>query len=97
MCTKQQNAIAFIILESIDKTSLLQVIEKVRDTKETTKEEKIKYKRRVFVKFRDKIQSISVEDVSYIYAEGKMIFIFTKSTNRKYAIEYSLDELEKTY
>ena len=73
----------------------MQAIEKVRDTIETTKQENIKFKKRSLVKFGDKIQSIAVEDVSYIYAEGKMVFIVTKSTNRKYIIEYSIDELEK--
>jgi len=36
-----------------------------------------------------------VEDISFFYADGKMVYFFTRSTGRKYIAEYTLDELEK--
>ena len=54
------------------------------------------YKKRFIIKFGDKIQFRNTEDVSYIYAEGKMAYIITRNPIRKYIIEYTLDELEKS-
>ncbi len=55
------------------------------------------YKRRFLVKIGDKLKSKKVEDISYIYAEGKTVYIVSKVDNRKYIIEHTLDELEKIY
>ena len=55
------------------------------------------YKKRFMIKFGDKIQFKTTDDISCIFAEGKMAYIITRSTNRKYIIEYTLDELEKTH
>lgn len=55
------------------------------------------FKKRFMVKYGDKIQSKPIENVSYIYAEGKIAYIVTRLANRKYVIEHTLDELEKTY
>ena len=53
------------------------------------------FKKRFIVKFGDKIQHKNVDDISYIFAEGKLAYIVTRSNNRKYIIEHTLDELEK--
>ena len=47
------------------------------------------------IKFGDKIQYRTVEEIAYMYAEGKMAYIITKNPSRRYIIEYTLDELEK--
>lgn len=53
------------------------------------------FKKRFIVKFGDKIQYKNIDDISYIFAEGKLAYIVTRSNNRKYIIEHTLDELEK--
>jgi DNA-binding LytR/AlgR family response regulator len=53
------------------------------------------YKKRFLVKYGDKMQVKNVEDISFFYADGKMVYFFTRSTGRKYIAEYTLDELEK--
>lgn len=55
------------------------------------------YKKRFIIKFGDKIQFKTTDDIGYIFAEGKIAFIVTRSTNRKYIIEHTLDELEKKH
>jgi DNA-binding LytR/AlgR family response regulator len=55
------------------------------------------YKKRFLVKIGDKLKSKNVEDISYIFAEGKTVYIVSKTDNRKYIIEYTLDELERIY
>jgi DNA-binding LytR/AlgR family response regulator len=55
------------------------------------------YKKRFLVKIGDKFMSKSVDDVAYFYAEGKIVYLVPKTHNRKYIIEQSLDQLEKTH
>jgi DNA-binding LytR/AlgR family response regulator len=55
------------------------------------------YKKRFLVKIGDKFMSKSVDDVAYFYAEGKIVYLVPKTQNRKYIIEQSLDQLEKTH
>ena len=70
-------------------------VNKVIDRKETSKNQSNRYKERFLIKFGDKIQYKIVDDISFIYADGKTAYLMTRSTNRKYIIEYTLDELEK--
>jgi DNA-binding LytR/AlgR family response regulator len=55
------------------------------------------YKKRFLVKIGDKLKSKNVNDISYIFAEGKIVYIVSKLDNRKYIVEHTLDELEKNY
>ena len=59
--------------------------------------EQQKFKKRFIVKFGDKIRYVRADDISCIFAEGKLVYICTKTTGRKYIIEHTLDELEKIY
>lgn len=52
------------------------------------------YKKRFIVKFGDHIQFKPIEDIAYIYAEGKTVYLVSKSNQRKYIIDHTLDELE---
>jgi DNA-binding LytR/AlgR family response regulator len=52
------------------------------------------YKKRFIVKFGDHIQFKPIEDIAYIYADGKTVYLVSKSNQRKYIIDHTLDELE---
>lgn len=52
-------------------------------------------KKRFLVKIGDKMKSISVNDVAYIFAEGKLIYLVTASPSRKYIIDHTMDELDQ--
>jgi len=52
-------------------------------------------KKRFLVKVGDKMKSIGVSDVAYIFAEGKLIYLVTSSPSRKYIIDFKMDELEQ--
>lgn len=60
-------------------------------------EPQFEYKKRFLVKIGDKLKSKNVEDISYIFAEGKTVYIVSRLDNRKYIVEHTLDELEKMY
>ncbi|MDZ7605310.1 MAG: LytTR family transcriptional regulator DNA-binding domain-containing protein [Cyclobacteriaceae bacterium] len=51
-------------------------------------------KKRFLVKVGDKMKSVSVSEVAYIFADGKLIYMVTASTGRKYIIDYTMDELD---
>ncbi|MCG8308317.1 MAG: LytTR family transcriptional regulator DNA-binding domain-containing protein [Cytophagales bacterium] len=89
------NCVDFV-LEPLDFSGIAQAISKAKEKIELNEQKKYNFKKRFIIKFGDKIQYKTVDDISYIYAEGKMAYIMTRPTNRKYIIEYTLDELEKT-
>lgn len=62
-----------------------------------TKGEKRNYKKRFMVKYGEKIQAKSMKEVACIFADGKLVFIYTPANRRKYIIEHTLDELENKY
>jgi DNA-binding LytR/AlgR family response regulator len=53
------------------------------------------YKERFLIRAGNKLQYKSVEEAAYFFAEGKAAYLVSKKENRKYLIDYSLDELEK--
>lgn len=53
------------------------------------------YKRRFLIKAGNKLQYRPVADVAYFFAEGKQAYLVTKSENRKYLIDQTLEELER--
>ncbi|PWJ44621.1 LytR/AlgR family response regulator transcription factor [Sediminitomix flava] len=61
------------------------------------KTEKPRYKKRLMVKFGDKLQFKQVDDISYAYADGKVVYIVTKSSQRKYIVDHTLEELEHLF
>ncbi len=56
--------------------------------------EKPEYKKRFIVKFGSRIQYKPVEEIAYIFAEGKMAYIILKGGSKKYMIDHTLEELE---
>jgi len=55
------------------------------------------FKKRFLIKVGDRIIFKTTDDISYIFADGKMAYIVTDNIKRKYIIEYTLDELEKKF
>jgi DNA-binding LytR/AlgR family response regulator len=53
------------------------------------------YKERFLIKAGNKLQYKTVSEAAYFFAEGKAAYLVSKKENRKYLIDYSLDELEK--
>lgn len=54
------------------------------------------YKKRFLVKIGDRLKTKPVNEVAYIFAEGKTVYIVSKIDNRKFIVEHTLDELEKS-
>ena len=85
------------ILEPFEYLQVSQAVGRAESHVDFNAKKRNGYKKRFMIKFGDKIQFKTTDDISYIFAEGKMAYIITRSTNRKYIIEYTLDELEKTH
>ncbi|MDP4292557.1 MAG: LytTR family DNA-binding domain-containing protein [Bacteroidota bacterium] len=52
------------------------------------------YRSRFLVNKADTMIPIAAEDIAFLYTEDKVVFLITRD-NRKYMINYSLDQLEK--
>lgn len=52
------------------------------------------YKTRFMVKVGEHIKSITTDKIAMFYAEGRTVFLFTKS-GRKFIIDYKLEDLEE--
>jgi two-component system, LytTR family, response regulator LytT len=61
---------------------------------EMTTESKKEYKKRFMVKTGDRIRHISVLDIAYFLSEHDYTYLVAKE-NKKFIIDYSLDELDK--
>ena len=51
------------------------------------------YRKRFLVKQAQKLVSIDVSDIAYFYSDGRLNF-FKTSDNKKYVVDYTMDELE---
>jgi DNA-binding LytR/AlgR family response regulator len=51
------------------------------------------FRKRFLVKHAQKLVSIDVTDISYFYSDGRLNF-FKTSDNKKYVVDYTMDELE---
>ncbi len=62
--------------------------------KDWSKKEIQKPKERLLIKSGNKLQYKPTEEVAYIIADGKEVYIYTKSENKKFLIDYTLEQLE---
>jgi DNA-binding LytR/AlgR family response regulator len=62
--------------------------------KDWPKKEKQKPKERLLIKSGNKLQFKPTEEVAYIFADGKEVYIYTKNENKKFLIDYTLEQLE---
>lgn len=63
--------------------------EKLQSLENTVKS----YKKRFAIRFGEHIKTVSTDEISYFYTENKINFLCT-SDNRKYPVEFNLDQLE---
>ena len=52
------------------------------------------FRKRFLVKHAQKLISIEVQDIAYFYSDGRLNF-FKTSDNKKYVVDYTMDELEE--
>ncbi len=52
------------------------------------------YRKRFLVKHAQKLVSIDVEEIAYFFSDGRLNF-FKTSDNRKFVVDYTMDELEE--
>ena len=51
------------------------------------------YRKRFLVKLGQRLVSIEVEDIAYFFSDGRLNFFMTKD-NKKFVVDYTMDELE---
>lgn len=99
----QVNAIDYL-LKPIDAVDLARAVEKFKNSqiqpvldlsvlKDLLKPKSLEYKTRFLVRYGEKIQSIPVDDISFIFSEERVTFIQTHD-GRKFVIDYTLDQTE---
>ncbi|MBX2840253.1 MAG: LytTR family DNA-binding domain-containing protein [Flammeovirgaceae bacterium] len=62
--------------------------------KDVIKDATTGFKKRFLVKFGNRIQFKTVENISHVVADGKTIYIISNENGRKYIIDHTLEELE---
>lgn len=94
------------LLKPVDKEELAQAIRKVQQYALTTAEENLhrlieamersnyKYRERFLIPYRDGYKTVSVNDISYIFTENKIVRLFLHDGTSE-AISVSMDDLEK--
>lgn len=55
---------------------------------------KAKPKQRLLIKSGNKLQYKPTEEIAYIFADGKEVYIYTKNEGKKFLIDYTLEQLE---
>jgi len=68
--------------------------EQMHQLREWLSQEKPKPKARLLIKSGNKLQYKLVEDVAYFFANGKEVHIFTRIDNKKFLVDYTLEQLE---
>jgi DNA-binding LytR/AlgR family response regulator len=56
--------------------------------------QKPKPKERLLIKSGNKLHYKPSEDVAYFFADGKEVYIYTRNENKKFLIDYTLEQLE---
>lgn len=54
------------------------------------------YRQRFIIKTGNKLLIRTTDEVAYFYAEGKAVYLVSQHDKRKYIVDYTLDELERS-
>ena len=79
------------LLGSCEPTSNLNVDSLVRELQQRLQTRE--YRKRFLVKQGQKLVSVEVDDIAYFYSDGRVNF-FKTNDNRKFIVDYTMDELE---
>jgi DNA-binding LytR/AlgR family response regulator len=85
------------LLEPFEPEDVAASIDRARLQVRTAIQDGKGFKKRFMIKVGERIIFKNTDDISHIFADGKMIYLVTRDTNRRYIIENTLDELEKKY
>lgn len=99
----QVNAIDYL-LKPIDSVELTRAVEKfkrsqiqpvvdLRILKDLLQPQQVNFKSRFLIRYGEKIQSIPVEDISFVFSEERVTFLQTHE-GKKFVIDYTLDQTE---
>lgn len=55
-----------------------------------------RYRQRFIIKTGNKIQFRNTKDVAFFFAEGKSVYLVVRNDSRKFIIDHTLEELERT-
>ncbi len=70
------------------------VQQQLSQLKEWLLSEKQKPKERLLIKSGNKLQYKPSEEVAWFFADGKEVYIYTRNDNKKFLIDYTLEQLE---
>lgn len=99
----QVNAIDYL-LKPIDSVELTRAVEKFKSSqihpvvdlrilKELLQPQPVNFKSRFLIRYGEKIQSIPVEDISFVFSEERVTFLQTHE-GKKFVIDSTLDQTE---
>ncbi len=99
----QVNAIDYL-LKPIDSVDLARAVEKFKNSqiqpvldltilKDLLKPKSLEFKTRFLIRYGEKIQSIPVEEIAFIFSEERVTFLQTHD-GKKFVIDYTLDQTE---
>jgi two-component system response regulator LytT len=58
------------------------------------KQEGTRYLRRMLIRFSNSIKLVDMSDAAYFYTKDKITFLVTRSTGKRFPVDYPLDKLE---
>lgn len=67
---------------------------KLEEVRELLNQKEHVYKERFLIRYGNRLQYKTISEVAYFFADGKMTYLVTKSSNRKYIVDHTLEELE---
>lgn len=68
--------------------------EQLQQLKDWLTKEKTKPKERLLIKSGNKLHYKPTDEVAYFLADGKEVYIYTRNENKKFLIDYTLEQLE---
>ena len=68
--------------------------DQILQLKDWLNKEKTKPKERILIKSGNKLQYKPTNEIAYFFADGKEVYIYSLKENKKYLIDYTLEQLE---
>jgi DNA-binding LytR/AlgR family response regulator len=90
------------LLKPVDEKELYAAIEKFRSRNQAAPDwkqllhalEKPEYQKRFMVSSGQKIKSIEVNEIAYLYADEKIVIMQTRDSSGRFPLDYTLDKLD---